>query len=82
MCPRILKESRIYLESSVFQINRKLLDEIQAQEDKVNHINKVKAKLESTLDEIEDSLEREKRNRQDVEKQKRKVEGELKVGVF
>ncbi|PIO53993.1 hypothetical protein TELCIR_24653 [Teladorsagia circumcincta] len=52
---------------------------MQAQEDKINHVNKIKAKLEATLDEIEDTLEREKRSRQDVEKQKRKVEGELKI---
>jgi hypothetical protein len=36
---------------------------IQAAEDKVNHLNKVKAKLEQTLDELEDSLEREKKLR-------------------
>jgi hypothetical protein len=29
----------------------------------VNHLNKVKAKLEQTLDELEDSLEREKKLR-------------------
>ena len=37
-------------------------------------------KLELTLDELEDALEREKRARQDAEKMRRKVEGELKVG--
>jgi ElaB/YqjD/DUF883 family membrane-anchored ribosome-binding protein len=36
---------------------------LQAAEDKVNHLNKVKAKLEQTLDELEDSLEREKKLR-------------------
>ncbi|KJH45354.1 myosin head [Dictyocaulus viviparus] len=63
------------------EVNRKLLDDMHAQEDKVNHFNKIKAKLESTLDEVEDQLEREKRIRQDAEKQKRKIEGELKVGL-
>jgi len=42
-------------------------------------LNKVKAKLEQTLDELEDSLEREKKVRGDVEKSKRKVEGDLKL---
>merc|ERR1740129_2311502 len=37
-------------------------------EDKCNHLNKVKGKLEQALDETEDSLERE-----------RKVEGDLKL---
>lgn len=52
---------------------------MQKEEDKVNHLTKVKAKLEQTLDEIEDNLEREKKVRGDVEKAKRKVEGDLKM---
>ncbi|VDM42609.1 unnamed protein product [Toxocara canis] len=63
----------------LFQVNRKLMEDIQAEEDKVNHLNKMRSKLEQSLDELEDTLEREKRGRQDVEKAKRKVEGELKV---
>merc|ERR1719273_3071667 len=47
--------------------------------DKVDHLNKIKQKLEQTLDELNDSLSREKRARADIEKQRRKVEGELKV---
>jgi hypothetical protein len=39
------------------------VSQTQASEDKVNHLNKVKAKLEQTLDELEDSLEREKKLR-------------------
>merc|ERR1712223_442604 len=35
--------------------------------------------LESTLDELEDGANREKRGRADVEKQRRKIEGELKM---
>merc|ERR1712241_1636262 len=48
-------------------------------EDKCNHLNKVKGKLEQALDECEDSLEREKKTKSDVEKLKRKVEGDLKL---
>jgi len=48
-------------------------------EDKCNHLNKVKGKLEQALDECEDSLEREKKAKGDVEKLKRKVEGDLKL---
>jgi myosin heavy chain 6/7 len=45
------------------EVNQKTSEDLQATEDKVNHLNKVKAKLEQTLDELEDSLEREKKLR-------------------
>lgn len=45
------------------EVNQKTAEDLQASEDKVNHLNKVKAKLEQTLDELEDSLEREKKLR-------------------
>ena len=48
-------------------------------QDKVAHLNQIKSKLESTLDELESSLEKEKRGRANVEKERRKVEGDLKV---
>ncbi|KJH43074.1 myosin head [Dictyocaulus viviparus] len=61
------------------EVNRKLMEDLQAEEDRVNHMEKVRAKLEQQLDDLEDSMDREKRARQDLEKAKRKVEGELKV---
>lgn len=45
------------------EVNQKTAEELQAAEDKVNHLNKVKLKLEQTLDELEDSIEREKKSR-------------------
>merc|ERR1712154_578298 len=54
-------------------------EDMQCAEDKVNHLNNVKSKLESTLDELEDNLNREKRSRADIEKNRRKFEGDLKV---
>jgi len=39
----------------------------------------MKTKLESTLDELEDSLSKEKRSRGDIEKKRRALEGDLKV---
>merc|ERR1719468_104689 len=54
-------------------------EDLQVAEDKVNHLNQIKNKLESTLDELEGSLDKEKRGRANVEKERRKVEGELKV---
>merc|ERR1719402_939813 len=47
--------------------------------EKVAHLTSVKSKLESTLDELENGLDKEKKNRATVEKQKRKVEGDLKM---
>merc|ERR1712001_364136 len=57
----------------------KSAEDLTVAEDKVAHLNQIKNKLESTLDELESSLEREKRGRAQVEKERRKVEGELKV---
>merc|ERR1711937_1088862 len=57
----------------------KSAEDLQAADDKVAHASSVVKKLESTLDELEGSLEKEKRGRAQVEKERRKVEGELKV---
>merc|ERR1711973_744205 len=61
------------------EARQKTEEDIQANEDKCNHLNKVKLKLEQNLDECEDSLEREKKSKGDVEKLKRKIEGDLKL---
>lgn len=55
------------------------MEDLHIEEDKINHLTKIRSKLEQNLDEIENSLERERRMRQDVEKSKRKIEGELKI---
>merc|ERR1719244_1930823 len=47
---------------------QKTEEDIQAMEDKCNHLSKVKGKLEQSLDECEDALEREKKSKGDVEK--------------
>merc|ERR1712061_668089 len=52
---------------------------LQVASDKGDHLMKIKTKLESTLDELEGSHEKEKRGRANVEKERRKVEGELKI---
>merc|ERR1711899_467476 len=61
------------------EISSKATEDLQVAEDKVAHLNKIKSKLQQTHDELADSLEREKRARGDVDKQRRKVEGDLKV---
>ena len=54
-------------------------EDLQGAEEKVNHLLNIKKKLESTLDELEGSYEKEKRGRTQVEKERRKIEGELKL---
>merc|ERR1711997_195545 len=60
---KLQKEKR-----GVGESRQKTEEDIQSMEDKCNHLNKVKAKLEQALDECEDSLEREKKAKGDVEK--------------
>merc|ERR1712055_1173786 len=54
-------------------------EDLQIATEKVEHLMKVKSKLEATLDELESSFEKEKRSRGAIEKERRKIEGELKV---
>merc|ERR1712088_548029 len=86
---RTLKEEMAHQEDMVAKLQKekrsagdskqKTDEDIQAMEDKCNHLNKVKGKLEQALDEVEDALEREKKTKGDVEKSKRKIEGDLKL---
>merc|ERR1711872_756907 len=64
---------------SAGESRQKTEEDIQANEDRCNHLTKVKLKLEQNLDECEDSLEREKKARADAEKLKKKVESDLKL---
>merc|ERR1712020_406974 len=61
------------------ETNAKANEDLKTAQDKVDHLSKIKSKLESTLDELEDSHSKEKKGRADIEKARRKVEGELKV---
>ena len=54
-------------------------EDLQVANDKVDHLNRVKQKLESTLDELESSGANEKRSRGNLEKDRRKFELELKM---
>ena len=57
----------------------KSAEDLNAAQDKFDHLSSVKTKLEDTLDELESTLDREKRSRGNTEKEKRKIEGELKI---
>merc|ERR1739842_60451 len=47
---------------------QKVAEDIQVMEDRCNHLIKIKGKLEQSLDECEDNLEREKKIKGDVKK--------------
>ncbi|KAK6019874.1 myosin head [Ostertagia ostertagi] len=59
--------------------DQQLNEDLQAAEDQNMASNKLKSKLMQTLEESEATLEREKRNRADMDKAKRKAEGDLKI---
>merc|ERR1712088_514048 len=52
--------------------NAKANEDLQIAVEKTKHLSKIKTRLDVTLDELNDSLAREKRDRTDVEKQRRK----------
>merc|ERR1712193_586950 len=55
---KLNKEKKLAAEN-----NSKASEDMQCAEDKVSHLNNVKSKLESTLDELEDNLNKEKKIR-------------------
>uniref|UniRef100_A0AAQ5XLQ4 Myosin-7 n=1 Tax=Amphiprion ocellaris TaxID=80972 RepID=A0AAQ5XLQ4_AMPOC len=61
------------------EAHQQTLDDLQSEEDKVNTLTKLKAKLEQQVDDLEGSLEQEKKIRMDLERAKRKLEGDLKL---
>merc|ERR1719304_122525 len=63
----------------IAETQNKSNEDLISAEEKVSHLNSIKGKLESTLGELEGGLDKEKRNRANLEKEKRKVEGELKM---
>uniref|UniRef100_A0A8C5MYY5 Myosin heavy chain n=1 Tax=Leptobrachium leishanense TaxID=445787 RepID=A0A8C5MYY5_9ANUR len=71
---KITKEKKALQEA-----HQQTLDDLQAEEDKVNTLTKAKTKLEQQVDDLEGSLEQEKKLRLDLERVKRKLEGDLKL---
>ncbi|XP_062400945.1 myosin, heavy chain 7B, cardiac muscle, beta a [Sardina pilchardus] len=63
------------------EAHQQTLDDLQVEEDKVNNLTKAKIKLEQHVDDLEGSLEQEKKLRMDLERVKRKLEGDLKLSV-
>ncbi|XP_061642056.1 myosin heavy chain, fast skeletal muscle-like [Phyllopteryx taeniolatus] len=71
---KLSKEKKAFQES-----HQQTLDDLQAEEDKVNTLTKANSKLEQQVDDLEGSLEQEKKLRMDLERSKRKLEGDLKL---
>ncbi|NWT69245.1 MYH6 protein, partial [Prunella himalayana] len=71
---KLTKEKKALQES-----HQQTLDDLQAEEDKVNTLTKAKLKMEQQVDDLEGSLEQEKKVRMDLERAKRKLEGDLKL---
>ncbi|CAL8392170.1 unnamed protein product [Gadus morhua 'NCC'] len=61
------------------EAHQQALDDLQSEEDKANTLTKAKVKLEQQVDDLEGSLEQEKKVRMDLERSKRKLEGDLKL---
>ena len=71
---KLLKEKKALQEA-----HQQTLDDLQAEEDKVNSLNKQKTKFEQQADDLEQSVEMEKKSRMDLERLKRKLEGDLRL---
>merc|ERR1719431_540582 len=71
---KLNKEKKHILESSA-----KSTEDFQAASDKVDHLNDIKSKLETTLDELESNHVCEKKARAEADKVRRKAEGNLKI---
>merc|ERR1711956_144021 len=57
----------------------KASEELNTNTDKLNHLNDIKSKLEKTFDQMEGAVEAEKRAKANIEKERRKMEGDLKM---
>ncbi|XP_061556925.1 myosin-8-like [Phycodurus eques] len=73
----VLKSSKEY--KVLQEVHQQMCDDLQAEEDKVNVLIKTRVKLEQQVDNLEGSLEQEKKVRIDLERSRRKLEGDLKL---
>merc|ERR1712042_77508 len=61
------------------ELNAKNADEFGGVEDRASHLNKIKEKLGQTYEELNQAFAAEKKKRANLEKEKRKVEGDVKL---
>ena len=86
---RGLNDEVLYQDETISKVNKekkyiqetvgKATEDLAAAEDKVSHLNEVKNKLEKTLDQMDSAFEKEKRAKYNIEKDRRKLEGDLKM---
>nr|XP_061804967.1 myosin-8-like isoform X2 [Nerophis lumbriciformis] len=74
---KLMKSSKEY--KALQETHEQMRDDFQVEEDKVNVLIKTRIKLEQQVDDLEGSLEREKKVRADLERCRRKLEGDLKL---
>ncbi|KAM6913477.1 myosin heavy chain, skeletal muscle, adult-like [Lycodopsis pacificus] len=74
---RLLKSTKEI--RALHEVHQRTLDDLQAEEDKVNSLMKTKVKLEQQADDLEGSLEQEKKVSADLERSRRRLEGDLKL---
>lgn len=61
------------------QCNQKTAEDLQCVEDKCTHLNNLRNKLQHAYDELEDSLDIEKKLREDGDKLRKKIDAEFKL---
>nr|CAO78752.1 myosin [Oikopleura dioica] len=71
---KLAKEKRALQEQ-----HQQVLDDLQVEEDKVHSLAKAKNKMEQLVDDLDSALSHEKKCRVDLERQKRKLEGDLRL---
>ena len=54
-------------------------EEMSINQEKLDYLSGIKAKLEKTLDQMDSAVETEKRSKASVEKEKRRLEGEFRM---
>ena len=69
----------IYFILFKLMINSGTLSDLQSEEGKVEALVKCKSKLESQVDDLELTLESEKKSKTDLDRAKRKIEGDLRL---
>ncbi|XP_031717902.1 myosin heavy chain, skeletal muscle, adult-like isoform X1 [Anarrhichthys ocellatus] len=74
---RLLKSTKEI--RALHEVHQQTLDDLQAEEDKVNSLMKTKIKLEQQVEDLEGSLEQEKKVSTDLERSRRRLEGDLKL---
>ncbi|XP_071672388.1 myosin-3-like isoform X2 [Patagioenas fasciata] len=71
---KLIKEKKALQEA-----HQQALDDLQIEEDKVNTLTKARIKLKQQVNHVEGSLEQERKACMDIERVKRKFEGDLKL---